>query len=205
MFLLLLKNCLSNCINRNKIRELENLNEIYVKRDKNISEKLKKYEEMEKIQLKTESNLKYAIENMAKNNENTMTYIEKLIRHGKEKGNEEKVVIQYTEESRNISCKVFYRNEILTPTDMSVNEKKLYLSSIIIENNTGKGIGSAVIRSLTNYLKDKKVEKIMAEISWVDYKNKDKLFNFYQNINGFKIVDENQNRILISKEIVQEN
>ncbi len=199
MFLLLLKNCLSNGINRNKIRELENLNEIYVKRDKNISEKLKKYEEMEKIQLKTESNLKYAIENMAKNNENTMTYIEKLIRHGKEKGNEEKVVIQYTEESRNISCKVFYRNEILIPTDMSVNEKKLYLSSIIIENNTGKGIGSAVMRSLTKYLKNKNIVVIEGTVSSID--KKDKLINFYKNVNGFEIGEETKIGIKIYKRI----
>jgi hypothetical protein len=185
----------------NKLQELESLKESHIKRNKNFIEKLKKYEEMEKIQLKTESNLKYAIDNMAKNNENTMTYIEKLIRNGKEEGNEEKVVIQYTErEEKYIECKVFYNNKDEIPTLMQIDGKILKLKDFCFNHeNRNKGIGSAVMRSLTKYLKNKNIVVIEGTISSID--KKDKLINFYKNVNGFEIGEETKIGIKIYKRI----
>jgi hypothetical protein len=95
--------------------------------------------------------------------------------------------------SRYVECTVFVDGDKKDPILL----KKLFSNSDSIEIDVincmdcrGRGIGTLVVQKLAETLKSYDIKKIRAKMSMVDYKNKDKLYNFYINKNGFKLVNE---------------
>ncbi|OPY61141.1 MAG: hypothetical protein A4E56_02248 [Pelotomaculum sp. PtaU1.Bin065] len=100
---------------------------------------------------------------------------------------------EHSQNARNADCTIFVDGEKKDPILL----KKLFRNrdSIEIEDFNcmdykGRGIGTFVVQKLAEMLKSYDIKKITAKMSPVDYEKKDRLYNFYINKNGFRLVRE---------------
>lgn len=95
--------------------------------------------------------------------------------------------------SRNIECTAFIDGSIYDPLSMDPifqSEKRVEIIDINSGKYTGRGLGTCVIQCLEKVLKEIDINELEARLSPVDFHNKDKLYNFYINKNGFNLIDE---------------
>ncbi len=96
-------------------------------------------------------------------------------------------------EALNFECTTFIDGEIFDPILLSrfyKGNKKIEIDPIDCGKYKQRGLGTCVIQSLVNVLNNYGIEELIAKLSTVDYCNKDDLYNFYLNKNGFDLVSE---------------
>jgi translation initiation factor 2 beta subunit (eIF-2beta)/eIF-5 len=95
--------------------------------------------------------------------------------------------------SRELDCTVFIDGKKFDPILLAPifkDQQHLEIQDINCMNYKGRGVGTYTIRFLEEILKEIGINKIFAKLSPVDYKNKEKLYNFYINKNGFTLKKE---------------
>lgn len=96
--------------------------------------------------------------------------------------------------TRYLDCIVFMDNTKHYPIELESigkNQKTVEILSIDCNGYRGRGVGTCVIQCLESVLKQiGGVEEIKAKLSTVDIAEKDRLYNFYVNKNGFHLERE---------------
>jgi hypothetical protein len=94
---------------------------------------------------------------------------------------------------RELRCTVFIDGETFDPillNPICKQNKKAVIDPIDCYKYKGRGVGTSVIQSLVKILKGLNIEELRASLSTIDYHNRDKLYNFYINKNGFELIHE---------------
>ena len=92
-----------------------------------------------------------------------------------------------------LNCLVFIDGKTFDPiliSEIAKNSTSVTMSSIDCGKYKGRGLGTCVIKHLTEILKVLKIEELKASLSPHDYKSKPQLYNFYINMNGFELLSE---------------
>ncbi|WP_459476449.1 hypothetical protein [Clostridium saccharoperbutylacetonicum] len=90
-----------------------------------------------------------------------------------------------------LDCQVFVDSRSIDPiTDVVIykSDKTTSLEDINLLKYKGKGIGTYVVQTLIKVLENYNITELKAGLSSVDYDVKERLYNFYQDINGFEII-----------------
>ncbi|MBU3087152.1 hypothetical protein KPL42_01460 [Clostridium gasigenes] len=94
----------------------------------------------------------------------------------------------------NLECNVYVDDRMYTPLLLKNIEigkvNRLIIDDINLGSLTGRGIGTAIIKSLECILPNYGISRLNAPISSVDYDKRKLLENFYCNINNFEMVRE---------------
>ena len=96
----------------------------------------------------------------------------------------------------NLRCTCFVDgnivHDLLTMNSIMKGSSVAIIDIIDCGRYKDRGIGTCIMTSLCDVLKELQVEELRAKLSPVDYKVKDKLYHFYSVLNGFEIVKDIQ-------------
>lgn len=95
--------------------------------------------------------------------------------------------------TKKLNCIAFLDGKTFDPILLSAidkDSKSVAISSIDCGKYKGRGLGTCVIQSLTETLKELEIEELKASLSPVDYNSKTQLYNFYIRMNGFVLISE---------------
>lgn len=119
--------------------------------------------------------------------------IYKVNYYQEEKVNISKVNINDYISSFMLKCNVYVDGRVIAPlllSRISIGEDYINIGNIDLNEDTGRGIGTLIIQLLSEISYNYKINKLIAPISHVDYDVREQLYNFYCDINKFKLEKE---------------